>query len=558
MTDYKDRQRQVLALAAETAYKLPRLESGFWFHQDMRDNLYYAMHLYAACSDKTLELSFNRAEGLAAGASMLQAVLNLQVKDPQHPMYGHWPLNLGSDPREAAPNTLPVELLGSLIAWFHSRYEAYMTEELRIGFEEAMRIIYLGNYYRKPAEQFGHHESKYTAQQLIWGELFQDIPLAEEGRRNLKLLLSTIKQNGMREYGSLPWFWHWVQAFSAARGLVKDQETLRLLEDMLQYLWARRAEVYLRGAWAGPHSRVLPHDIPADRNNLIDYVQFGDFALPASISRLEAAGLLDFLPANTAVIAGAVNRRGQSEIKRLIPVNPVNITENSLHSYVFLTPDYALGGIWERAEEYLNEQHRWDVTFPVRKDGTANKAFFFHPGNGYAKGDPRHQSPFCEAVFHKNRAAALYAIPEEASSTAIAGVLPHGEWLFHQRLIVGQVDDVYLIFGLMQDYTAESGPDYVEVHSEGRRNGVTVEVVDKSTAAALGLHDVASVAEAAGRAAGGGWFQHREEGSVTVDFAGIGDGPRLTLAIDGNGSLSRRHLDGQTVSFEDYTVPGLE
>lgn len=95
----------------------------------------------------------------------------------------------------------------------------------------------------------------------------------------------------MPEYGSLPWFWHWVQAFTCALELVppEDTELTTSLKEMLDHLWNVRAEFYLRGAWVGAHSRGWPHDVPGDANVLHDYVQFGDFQLPEMMPRTEYA-----------------------------------------------------------------------------------------------------------------------------------------------------------------------------------------------------------------------------------------------------------------------------
>lgn len=136
---------------------------------------------------------------------------------------------------------------------------------------------------------FGHHEAKYTAAKLIFGTLFADEILLEDGKQSLKDTLAYIRTKGMPEYGSLPWFWHWVQAFTCALELVppEDTELTTSLKEMLDHLWNVRAEFYLRGAWVGAHSRGWPHDVPGDANVLHDYVQFGDFQLPERMPRTE-------------------------------------------------------------------------------------------------------------------------------------------------------------------------------------------------------------------------------------------------------------------------------
>ncbi|MNC03351.1 hypothetical protein D3C75_507530 [compost metagenome] len=556
MTNQTDRRKEVLVLAAKTAFLLPRLASGFWFHRDMRDNLYYAMHLYAASTDPEVILPFSKNEGAKLGEEILLLVLNLQIKDPGHPMYGHWPLNLGNDPANAAPHTLPVELLGSLIAWYHHAYGGRMGDGLRCAFEEAMRHAYMGDYYRKPVEYFNHHESKYLAQQVIWGELFQDEALAATGRDNLRLLLDTIRTNGMREYGALPWFWHWVQSFSCARALVQDEETRELLHDMLDYLWKVRSLGYLKGAWAAPHSRGLGHDIPADRNTLLDYVEYGDFPLTDSIARLEAAGILEVSPPTREITASAAARTDVREVKRLIPIHPQKLAEGCRHSYTFMTPDFAVGGVWERATEFDNEQHRWDVTLPANRDGSVNKAYFFRPGDGFSEGDYRHEGGLCQVLLHRNAAAALFAPPAEPEASGlIIGVLPKGNWLFGEKQITGLVGSVYLVVHLMNPYTCVENEERgcIEVRSEGGANGVAVEALTVEAASALELGSLTDVAAAASVQAHEVLFS---SGNGAIGFAGktLADGTELRLEVSTDGTAVLQSINGSPVSFEGYTA----
>lgn len=556
MTKPLERRKEVLVFAAVTAFHLPRLDSGFWYHRDMRDNLYYAMHLYAASTDPEITVSFPKDQGARLGEEMLLLVLKLQVKEKDAPMYGHWPLNLGDDPFTASPHTLPVELLGSLIAWYHHTFGERMGLQLRGAFEEAMRHAYMGNYYRKPVEAFNHHESKYVAQQIIWGELFRDEALAAEGKANLRLLLDTIRANGMREYSAMPWFWHWVQSFSCARALAKDADTLRLLQDMLNYLWKLRSLTYLKGAWAGPHSRGLGHDIPADRNTLLDYVEYGDFPLPESIARLEAAGILPTSPSNREITASAANRNDVQEVRRLIPVHPQNLAAGCLHSYTCMTPDFAVGGVWERADEFDNEQHRWDVTLPANRDGSVNKAYFFRPGSGFSEGDYRHEGGLSQLLLHRNVAAALFAPSvEQGRKDEILGVLPKGDWLFGDRLMTGLVGSVYLVAHIMNPYTCVENEEQgcIEVRSEGGANGVAVEAFTARTASARGWGSLAEVADAASRQAQEGIFGSAD-GGIGFTLHTLADETELRLDISTDGSVKLRTINGSPVSFEGYTV----
>ncbi|MFH5181503.1 hypothetical protein ACHHV8_01985 [Paenibacillus sp. TAB 01] len=97
-----DRRQAITRFAARKALELPVQPSGFWFHNDVRDNFYYAIHLYAYCvqpTDCSGLTEQERTSGIELAAGMIRKVLALQVQDPSHPMYGHWPLNLGTDRR---------------------------------------------------------------------------------------------------------------------------------------------------------------------------------------------------------------------------------------------------------------------------------------------------------------------------------------------------------------------------------------------------------------------------------------------------------------------------
>ncbi|QIZ07199.1 hypothetical protein HFZ78_11150 [Priestia megaterium] len=96
-----DRRKEVAELAANKALEIPILPSGYWFHHDLRDNFYYAIHLFAYCVDKELANNWSeekREHAKKIALDMITKVLSLQMKDFHDPMYGHWPLNLGNHP----------------------------------------------------------------------------------------------------------------------------------------------------------------------------------------------------------------------------------------------------------------------------------------------------------------------------------------------------------------------------------------------------------------------------------------------------------------------------
>ena len=44
MDDFLRRRAQVQQIAAEKAFRTPIMSSGFWTHNDLRDNVYLALH----------------------------------------------------------------------------------------------------------------------------------------------------------------------------------------------------------------------------------------------------------------------------------------------------------------------------------------------------------------------------------------------------------------------------------------------------------------------------------------------------------------------------------
>jgi hypothetical protein len=143
-----DRKQAILRLAALKAWELPLLPSGFWFHSDVRDNFYYAIHLFAYSVDTEASGDWNeeqRGLALTLSVKIIEKVLRLQVQDAEHPMYGHWPLNLGSDPAAAKANPLPVELMGCLLIFFYNKYQSLLPIELSKARKELSSSLHIYN-----------------------------------------------------------------------------------------------------------------------------------------------------------------------------------------------------------------------------------------------------------------------------------------------------------------------------------------------------------------------------------------------------------------------------
>jgi hypothetical protein len=538
------RQVEIMKKIAIVAESQPLLGSGLWFHNDIRDNFYYASYLFAAAVGLPEQLPFEAESAKQTAEGVLLEVLRLQDQNPESATYGHWPLNLGQEPQHAKPNVLPVELMGSLMAFFTDRYRTHFSENLAHAFETALVPIYQSRFYLQK-NVFGHHDAKYTAAKLIFGQLYEDAELLEDGRSNLQLTLAHVRRYGMSEYGSLPWFWHWVQAFTCAWHLIRDSAIKKELGDMLDYLWAERAAFYLKGTWVGAHCRGQKHDIPLDGNVLHDYVQFGDFVLPAELPRTEYAGLL-YYEAPESAIQTALNRDEPVEVKKQL-AKLSGDEAKSLHSYAYITSDFAAGGMWERYEEFDNEQHRWDITFPLGEVSGINQAYFFHPAEPLATGDPRHQTGHTEVLFHKNTIAALYPLPAGAGNQII-GVLPNADWLQEPGVLLGRTNNVYVAVYLMQPYEVEQLADRYVVTSAGFRNGVLIEAIRKQEAQQRGISSFeAFAAEARLRAPA--WSSDEK---LSVRYAAL-DQSELELSIDGQGSIVKS-VNELSIDFSEYTL----
>lgn len=553
MSDYKKRMSLIVRNVAEQAWSKPLRSSGLWFHSDVRDNFYYASYLFAASLDFEYDPQFNRKDGKQLAEEVLVRVLRLQDRDSKSSMYGHWPLNLEPEPEAASPHVLPVELMGSLMVFFHHKFKSDMSEGLAREFETALEHIYQSGFFRKPLTVCNHHEAKYTAAKLIFGQRFCDKELLDDGKQSLRDTLTVLRQDGMAEYGCLPWFWHWTQAFTCVLELVEDPQLKQELRELLDELWSLRTLYYLKGTWVGAHSRGWPHDAPRDGNVLHDYVQFGDFSLPKEMPRTEYAGFL-FYEAPEAKRQLALNRSEPTEVRKVV-MKSVDGEMRQLHSYAYVTEYFAAGGLWERVLEFDNEQLRWMFSLPIGAEGKANQLYFFHPGEGYdpTGSDPRHQSEWMEVLYHQNVVLALYPLPEsvDAGGKEVVGVLPEGEWLYESEALYGKVDEVYFAIhlspGTTYDIREQSG--YQLAVCRGTGIALTVEAVSVRDAEHRGIEELTAFARQ--------MSEHRPEfridDGLQVAYTGWMTEDQLCLKHMASGS-SVRMINGAECTFELYSV----
>lgn len=526
-----ERMDQIVLQVAEEAWARPLNNSGLWYHNDIRNNFYDAAYLFAAASDKRLSLTCERDEAVELAQTVFLNVLSLQDQVPESPTFGHWPLYLGDEPARAEKNTLPAELMGCLMVYWHDRYASVMDEPLANAFDQTIQILYQCSFYRELQRNFSHHEAKYLSLKLLLGYRFNDAELLASGRDDLQVTIERLQHEGMAEYGALPWFWHWVQSLTCAYACIEDQEIHALLDRLLELLWTYRAEHYLNGAWIGGRMRSLPVDLPRDQNTAFDYVQFGDFELPKPLLRVEFAGLLHY------EVSEEVRQLALSREPRMLnyTITPA-VSAVPLHQSVYRTQHAAVGGIEERVTEFDNEQHRWEVTLPLSEAEGANRLYLFSPGEGFHEGDPRHESNAGELMFHKQTVIGLYG--EGAASNRIVGVLPKGDWLLRDdNRAYAELRHLYVGLFMLEKLSTAEFESYVSIDSvdQSTANGYVVEVIEKSVAAAYDIHTLADFAAYMDERQPN-W--HIAEGLLSVGYRTI-DGEDLILSVEACGDVVR-------------------
>ncbi|WP_407272278.1 hypothetical protein [Radiobacillus sp. PE A8.2] len=545
--NFVNRKSQVITLAAEKALKLSIIKENYWFLDDIRDNFYYGMHLYAATQDDNISISSDKQDAKKLAERMLFHSIKLQEQNKQSNHVGHWPLSLHPKPELAKPNTLPIEFFSSLLLHFYEDYKDTLSPDLKNLIKASLTAIYNSELRLRKPDEFSHHETKIFVMQLMYGQYFQNQEMINKGYDHINTVLEHVREYGLREYGSLPWLWHWIQSLDFARDYMKDESIKQTLTNLLDFMWKERTTFYMKGAWVGAHSRGLEHDIPSDENTLLDYIQFGDFPTPVSITRLEGAGFLSY-QAPESIINIGVNRTVPVEVKKEIKLafDEENNHYDSLHHYVYITSAYAIGGLWERTEEYLNEQHRWDISLPVGNQDSINQLYFFHPGEGNQEGDERHQSAQCEVLYHKNVVCALYQNLQASDHPYIIGYLPKGDWIAKDRAIYGETGDTYIAIHLQQPYNITEMEDRFVVKSDGDNNSVVVEVIDKQEASRLLIYDVNEFRK-----------QVESRKSSNDDLSLIYktiDNEKLELASTRDAEKIYRRINDQSIDFENYML----
>lgn len=153
----------------------------------------------------------------------------------------------------------------------------------------------------------------------------------------------------------------------------------------------------------------------------------------------------------------------------------------------YKTKDYAIGGMWERTEEFMNEQHRWDITLPLRDGG--NQAYFFMPNGNSSEGDARHAHVNSgHILFHKNAVILAYPEPlidKEVKQQTMICFLPSGAWTFDKTSGYGHMDNIYMSFQLLQRFNVRKTEKGFLVICEGGIQAVAMEVLSVEEALAL-------------------------------------------------------------------------
>ncbi|GIP35759.1 hypothetical protein [Paenibacillus sp. J2TS4] len=544
MRTWQTRKTDILRLAAETALALPVLPSGFWFHKDIRDNLFYALHLHVAACREDIALPVDDHTAKTRAEEMLLRVLRLQQRNPEEERYGHWPLNLGDEPASAPPHPLPAELVGNILSLYYVKFKAILSHTLQEELQTSLTHLYQSRLYEIPQQAYHHHEAKLFNMKIALGTTQGDAALVEEGHQNLLAILNTLRTKGMQEYGCLPWFWHWVQAFTCTWEMTDQPQVKETAASILEWLWTYRAKCYLKGVWIGPRSRSLGHDAPADRNFIADYIQFGDFELPSTIYRLEGFALFDYeVPAT--IVEMALDET-PTEWNFAVPPHPHTANKEPLYQTIYRTGQFAVGGVYKRVEEFDNEQIRWTVSLPIRKDATANQAYFFHPGKRYKPLDLRHASDYGEILLHRQAVAALYPVPEGEDGT-IVGSLPLGQWTTRGNDWYGRIDNLYLAVYLANPASASIARDQLALGCPGSDNGVLMEVIETEAAEAQGIASLEQLAE---KLAGRRPQFVRDEQGTAVSYRTLRNDD-LLLHVADSGQVERK-INGRDLAFDSF------
>jgi hypothetical protein len=218
-----------------------------------------------------------------------------------------------------------------------------------------------------------------------------------------------------------------------------------------------------------------------------------------------------------------------------------------LHSYAYITQEYTAGGLWERVEEFDNEQLRWTYSLPAGGEDGTNQLYFFHPGEGYHEGDPRHQSRYMEVLYHEGTVISLFPVPE-GTDTGIIGVLPKGQWYKEPQALFGFAGNVYFAIYLSRAYELVERQDYLEVRADRMPGGVVVEALEVKLAEQRGIGGLDEFAEAMTAR-----VPIFETGMVLAAEYITTGGDQLRLqAAAGEGAVAL--LNHEAIRLEDYAV----
>lgn len=284
---------------------------------------------------------------------------------------------------------------------------------------------------------------------------------------------------------------------------------------MMQVLIADWAVEYLKGNWAGAHSREkydqVTHTILNSGTAIpFGYLFFGDSQFHPELPEpfyVALAAVQGFRP--LSILGNIATDRSKAYVHKetKAPRRGFGINQSDLPTwkYTFVTKDYALGSSY--GDITAVENHRWDLTWVSKKDGST--CFFIHPSYSRDQllkffgdspdnilanilrqrpyySDPNkwvEGSPFEELLQHENTLIALYDIPQSDEYGHVNGffskniqerVENNTGWIFCAS------DSVY--FGV-RPFTPgiwHEEKDHYRLTLNSRRTGVLMEVASKS------------------------------------------------------------------------------
>lgn len=366
------------------------------------------------------------------------------------------------------------------------------------------------SHYKSENHMLIFHVSRYAAARYYSDKLFRaygktGAELAIEDKAYLTEFLQFRGRHGWAEFDSTGY----TGEDMAALLLLYDcaEEPLKTLARMsLDQLLLDMLADSMGSFYCGAHGRIYEGDalnfLSAEMVSVYS-LYFGGpyFGFGSGIDNMQAdIAMTGYMPSDY-VFAAAAEKPVRYEnfeaaqlhsISREAPQRQLVQEKGHISKYVYITPDYALGGVCFQ-DEYENpeaawyahhQQHEWELTFA---HDTEARVFTHHPGahgtegaeHGYWTGD---LECCCGAFYsNKNKALAMYDIPEGEEHEINANILfelyeikEDGSYIFLKY------ENAYAMLYFSEGYYHKAGKyENRELRSKGKKHAVVCEAGTK-------------------------------------------------------------------------------